>query len=181
MACVGLGHTASKGSLTWSDSTRAYEVSSGDPESTADAEKADNTELRGEFCLLHRDISGAILGGFYAVHSELGFGFLEAVYANALTVLLRQAGLRVDRQAPFEIVFHGQSVGYYRADLIVQSCIIVEIKTGRSIIPQHTHQLLNYLRASRLQLGLILSFGEKAEFRRVVCTGNAPRNSVNSA
>ena len=139
-----------------------------------DAEGAESTELRGTDLRYH-DISGPILGAFYAVHSELGSGFLEAVYANALTVLLRQAGLRVDRQVPFVIVFHGQSVGYYRADLIVDSRIVVEIKAGRAINPQHTAQLLNYLRASRLQVGLLLNFGEKAEFRRMVWTRSTPR------
>lgn len=121
------------------------------------------------------------MGAFYSVHSELRFGFLEAVYSNALTVLLRQAGLRVERQVPFEIVFHSQSIGYYRADLMVQSQIIVEIKAGRSIIPQHTAQLLNYLRASRQQVGLLLNFGETPEFKRVVWTRNSPRKSANSA
>ena len=119
--------------------------------------------------LLYQETSGAILGAFYAVHSELGSGFLEAVYANALSVVLRNAGLMVERQVPFEIVFHGMPIGRYRADLVVQSAIIVEVKAGRAIIPQHLAQLLNYLRASRLRLGLLLNFGVKAEFKRVIC------------
>jgi len=109
------------------------------------------------------------------VHSELGSGFLEAVYSNALTVLMQRAGLRVDREVPFEIVFHGQSIGRYRADLVVESRIVVEIKAGRCIIPQHSAQLLNYLRASQLHVGLLLNFGERAEFKRVVWTKNPPR------
>jgi GxxExxY protein len=147
----------------------------------ADADFAEGTELRGKTILLYGDTSRAILGAFYAVHSELGFGFLEAVYANALTLLLTRAGLRVARQVPFEIVFHGESVGSYRADLVVESRIVVEIKAGRAIIPQHTAQLLNYLRASRLQVGLLLNFGETAEFKRVVWTRNPPRLSADSA
>ena len=127
--------------------------------------------------LLHGDTSGAILGAFYAVHSELGTGFLEAVYANAVTVVLRQAGLRVKRQVPFEIAFRGQYVGFYRADLIVASAIVVEIKAARSIVPQHAAQLLNYLRASGLQVGLLLNFGERAEFKRVVRTASARSSS----
>ena len=142
---------------------------------TADADDAEGAELRGKTELLHREISREILGAFYSVHSELGFGFLEAVYVNALVVLLTRAGIKVERQVPFDIVFHGQSVGTYRADLIVESRIIVEVKAGRCIIPQHMAQLFNYLRASRLQVGLLLNFGEKADFRRVVCIGSSPR------
>jgi GxxExxY protein len=142
---------------------------------TADAENAEGAEIRGRPGLLYGDTSGAILGAFYAVHSELGFGFLEAVYANGLTLLLRQAGIKVAREVSFEITFHGQSIGNYRADVIVENRIIVEIKAGRSIVPQHAAQLLNYLKASRLQVGLLLNFGEKAEFKRVVCTRNHPR------
>ena len=142
---------------------------------TENAEEAERAELRGETQLIHREVSRAILGAFYSVHSELGFGFLEAVYVNALVVLLTRAGIKVERQVPFDIVFHGQTVGTYRADLIVDSRIIVEVKAGRSIIPQHMAQLFNYLRASRLQVGLLLNFGEKADFRRVVCTGSSPR------
>ncbi|MGH7559724.1 MAG: GxxExxY protein, partial [Gemmatimonadales bacterium] len=119
---------------------------------TADADAADSAERPGG--LLHRNTTGAILGAFYAVHSELGFGFLEAVYGNALVVVLEQARLKVQRQVSFEIVFHGRSVGTYRADLIVESRVIVEIKAGRAIIPQHAAQLLNYLKASGLQVGL---------------------------
>lgn len=139
---------------------------------TANAEEA---ELRGKTQLIHREVSRAILGAFYSVHSELGFGFLEAVYVNALVILLTRAGIKVERQASFDILFRGQSVGRYRADLIVASRIIVEVKAGRSLVPQHLAQLFNYLRASRLQVGLLLNFGEKADFRRVVCTGSSPR------
>jgi GxxExxY protein len=108
----------------------------------------------------------------------LGSGFLEAVYANALTVLLERAGLRVVRQVPFEILFHGVGIGNYRADMVVESRIVVEVKAGRAIIAQHKAQLLNYLRASQLEVGLLLNFGASAEFRRVVLTRSAPRNSA---
>jgi GxxExxY protein len=131
--------------------------------------------------ILHGDISEAILGAFFAVHSELGCGFLETVYANALGVLLREAGFRVQRESPFEIHFHGEMVGHYRADLVVQSRIVVEVKSAQSIVPQHVAQLVNYLKASRLPVGLLLNFGEKPGFRRVVWTRNHPRQSAVSA
>jgi len=146
-----------------------------DAERAESAERAEGAEVRGKEVLLHSEISGAILGAFFAVHSELGSGFLEAVYANALTVLMQRAGLKVERQVRFEIDFHGQLIGNYRADLVVESRIVVEIKAGRCIIPQHSAQLLNYLRASKLPVGLLLNFGERAEFKRVVWTKNPPR------
>jgi len=92
------------------------------------------------------------------------------VYANALTVLLGVAGLRVEREVPFDIVFHGHTVGRYRADLIVESKVVVEVKAGRAVDPTHAAQLLNYLRASRLEVGLLLNFGPSAQFRRIVST-----------
>ena len=147
---------------------------------TADAESA---EGRGEkpqrVDLLHRETSGAILGAFFAVHSELGSGFLEAVYANALTVLLEGAGLKVERQVPFDIVFHGEYIGFYRADLVVQSLVVVEVKAAKAIHPVHTAQLLNYLKASRLPLGLLLNFGETAQFKRVI-RSRSPRPTANA-
>lgn len=96
------------------------------------------------------------------------------MYANALTVLLGTAGLQVGREVPFEIVFHGRTVGCYRADLVVESKVVVEVKAGRAIDPFHTAQLLNYLRASRLEVGLLLNFGPSARFKRVVSSARSP-------
>jgi GxxExxY protein len=149
---------------------------------TADAEGAEDAEdsLRPQPLvvpaeLVHRDVTATVLRAFYTVYCELGFGFLEAVYSNALALLLTEAGLIVRREVPFEIQFRGQCVGNYRADLIVESRVIVEIKTNRQIVLHHTRQLLNYLRASKLEVGLLLNFGDRAEFKRVVNTRNPPR------
>jgi GxxExxY protein len=128
--------------------------------------------------LLHGRLTDAILGAFYAVHTELGFGFLEAVYSNALVVLLTAAGLTVDREVSFDIVFHNNKIGTYRADLVIQKRIIVEVKATRTILPVYQAQLLNYLRASGLQVGLVLNFGESAESTRVVNSRSTPRPSV---
>ena len=156
---------------------------SADP-GTAAADSAEAAELRGGLpahaanVLVHQQITGAIIGAFYSVHSQLGFGFLEAVYVNALAVLLKRAGLGVEREVPFEILFHGCNIGSYRADFVVEGRVIVEIKAGRCILPQHTAQLINYLKASRLQVGMLLNFGEEAQFKRVVWTRSSPRNSA---
>jgi GxxExxY protein len=127
--------------------------------------------------LLHRDVTRVILGAFYAVHTELGFGFLEAVYKNAIVVLLRNAGVQVDREVEFDLAFHGASIGVYRADLIVESKVVVEVKSGRVIDPPQCAQLRNYLRASNLEVGLLLNFGQSAEFKRMISTRKAPSSS----
>jgi GxxExxY protein len=151
-----------------------------------DADCADYAEGRGASRvrqpggarLLHGQLTDAILGAFYAVHTELGHGFLESVYSNALAVLLDAARLRIDREVPFQVMFHGHLIGLYRADFVVQSSVVVEVKANRTILPAHKAQLLNYLRASGLRVGLLLNFGESAEFKRVVSTRSAPRPSV---
>jgi GxxExxY protein len=125
--------------------------------------------------LLHHDLTRVIIGAGYAVHTELGCGFLESVYANAIAVLLRHAGYRVEREAPFEIVFHGENIGRYRADLIVESQIVVEVKCGRAIDPTHKAQVLNYLRATGLGVGLLLNFGRSMECRRLISSAGVSR------
>jgi GxxExxY protein len=120
--------------------------------------------------LLHGGLTRCILGAFYRTHSELGSGFLEAVYANALAVLLREEGMRVDREVWFDIHFHGQRIGRYRADLVVERLVIVETKAGRAVHPANSAQLRNYLRASGLSVGLVLNSGRTATFERVVAT-----------
>jgi GxxExxY protein len=124
--------------------------------------------------LLHRDLTRSILGAFYSVFSEVGYGFLEAVYANSLSLVPQRAGFQVERQASYNVMFRGSCVGTYRADLVVDSRVIVQVKAGSSIVPQHLLQLRNYLAATGLQVGLLLNFGPKPEFRRVVWTRNDP-------
>lgn len=106
----------------------------------------------------------------YNVHTALGVGFAEPVYANALAVALQNAGLRVEREVPFEVLFRGVVVGRYRADLIVENKIVVEAKALHRLDLSGTAQLRNYLRASGLSVGLLLNFGSTAEFKRVILT-----------
>jgi GxxExxY protein len=120
--------------------------------------------------LLHREITHEILGAFFELHSLLGNGFLEKVYANGMAVLLQRRGLAVRREQSFDIVFHGVLIGRYRADLIVESKVIVEVKTGRLIDPAHLAQVRNYMRASGIHVGLLCSFGPSAQFKRLICT-----------
>lgn len=167
--------------------TGAAEGAEGRPEVRGGTSAAEGAEIWPEVrggsrpgggSLLHGKLTGTILGAFYSVHTDLGFGFLESVYRNALAIILHKAGLNVEREAPFEIWFRSHLVGIYRADLVVDSKVIVEVKSAREIIRAHTAQLLNYLKASGLAVGLILNFGETATFKRVISTH---RKSADSA
>jgi GxxExxY protein len=114
-----------------------------------------------------RWVSEAILGGFYRVYRELGPGFLESVYEAAVAIVLHDMGLRVERQAPVNVRFRGATIGTFRIDLLVESSVAVELKASRSLDPSHEAQLLNYLRASDLEVGLLLNFGQRPSFKRL--------------
>jgi GxxExxY protein len=116
--------------------------------------------------LKERDLTARVIGVFYEVYNELGHGFLESVYEGALEIGLRQAGLGVSRQSLIEVRFRGIVVGEFRADLIVEGRVLVELKAAKSIDPAHEAQVLNYLRATPIEVGLLLNFGPKPEFKR---------------
>ena len=111
--------------------------------------------------------SDAILGAFYTVHRELGSGFIEAIYEAAMAMVLGDMGIHVERQAPVSVCFRGSRLGSFRIDLLVESAVAVELKACRSLEPAHEAQLLNYLRASELEVGLVLNFGERPSFKRL--------------
>jgi len=114
-------------------------------------------------------ISEKIINCAFEVHNALGCGFLEKVYENALTIELRRNGLQVVRQAPIEVYYRSAIVGDYVADILVDEEVIIELKAAKSIGAVHKAQLLNYLKAARLKLGLILNFGTtKLEIKRLV-------------
>jgi GxxExxY protein len=118
--------------------------------------------------LKHGEITDRIIGCFYEAYNELGHGFLESVYREALTVALEAAGLRVQREAPIPVWFKGHIVGEYRADLLVDGLVIVEIKVARALEPSHEAQLIHYLKATRVEVGLLLNFGPRPYVKRVV-------------
>ena len=117
---------------------------------------------------LHSDLTSGVIKAFYDVYNELGFGFLEKVYENALAMELRQRGFTVDQQAPLPVWYHGHQVGAYYADLVVNGCVILELKAAESLVEDHEKQLLNYLKASDIEVGLLLNFGHKPEVRRTI-------------
>jgi GxxExxY protein len=117
---------------------------------------------------LHSDLTQTIIGTFYEVYNELGHGFLESVYENALAIALRSKGFEVHQQISIPVWFRGAQVGDFDADLLVNKLILLELKTARAIDPSHVAQLLNYLKATEIEVGLVLNFGPKPEFKRVV-------------
>ncbi|MBE7517408.1 MAG: GxxExxY protein [Chloracidobacterium sp.] len=119
--------------------------------------------------IVYRDLSYRIVGLAIQVRKELGFGFLEKVYENALMVLLRENGIRAEQQVPIKVSFHGQIIGDYIADILVEDSIILELKALDKIIPVHKAQVLNYLKATGLKLAILLNFGKDSlEHERLV-------------
>jgi GxxExxY protein len=122
--------------------------------------------------LLHAEVTDCILQAFYHVYNTLGSGFLEKVYENALRNCLRTRGFQVEQQTPVKVYFEGEEVGDYHADLIVNGVVILELKAVEAIAPAHEAQLLNYLKATNIEVGLLLNFGDKPEFKRKVYTND---------
>ena len=116
----------------------------------------------------HEAITDIILKSFYEVYNELGDGFLESVYETALYIVLAGHGLCVDQQKDIPVVFRGKVVGDFRADLIINEKVIVELKAVKVINPAHEAQLINYLKATNIEVGLLLNFGRKPEFKRLI-------------
>ncbi len=114
----------------------------------------------------HSDITEQILAAFYAVYLTLGYGFLEKVYVNALKIELEKRELKVAKEFEIKVRYAGQIIGEYFADLIVADCVIVEVKAVKVLIQEHEAQLLNYLKATPYEVGLLLNFGPKPEQKR---------------
>jgi GxxExxY protein len=114
----------------------------------------------------HTDLTEQIIKAFYKVYNTLGYGFLEKVYVNALVIELEKMGIDARLQSPISVYYDCKIIGEYFADIIVQDCIIVEIKAARSLSIEHEAQLLNYLKATKIETGLLLNFGPKPEIKR---------------
>jgi GxxExxY protein len=122
--------------------------------------------------LRSRAITDVVIGTFFDVYNALGTGFLESVYRNAMAAALNERRVHSIREALLEVIFRGVSVGSFRADLLVENTIVVEIKAARAIDSAHEAQLLNYLRASSAEVGLLLNFGPEPKFRRLLYTND---------
>lgn len=115
-----------------------------------------------------QELTKTVIGCFYDVYNELGFGFLESVYENSLGIALRAVGLEVHQQIAIPVSFRGKLVGDFDADVMVNRLVLLELKSARAIEPSHLAQLRNYLKATEIEVGLLLNFGPKAELKRVV-------------
>ncbi|MEC4048703.1 GxxExxY protein [Flavobacterium sp. SUN046] len=118
--------------------------------------------------LLYKELTYLILKSFFAVYNELGYGFLEKVYHSALLIELRNEGLSVESKKKMKVYYKGNIIGEYYPDIIVENTIIVELKSSESISKAHETQLLNYLKGTDCEIGLLLNFGKSPEFSRKV-------------
>ena len=116
----------------------------------------------------HSELTGEIIKAFYEVYNTLGFGFLEKVYERALLLELRDMGLKCVAQQKIDVHYKGENIGDYFADLIVEDVVIIELKAAEGLVEEHEAQLINYLKATDIEVGLLLNFGKKPQLRRKV-------------
>ncbi len=121
---------------------------------------------------LHSDITKLIIKAFYNVYNKLGFGFLEKVYENSMLIELRKYGLQVEKQKPIKVYYNEILVGEYFADIIVNNCVIIELKALENLCDAHEAQLVNYLKATEIEVGLLLNFGKEPQHKRRVFTND---------
>ena len=120
----------------------------------------------------HTEVTEKIIKAFYKVYNTLGYGFLEKVYENALLYELLEMGLNANKQEQIKVYYADVEVGEYYADLIVENSVIVELKAAENLCEEHEYQLVNYLKATEIEVGLLLNFGKKPEMRRKVFSNN---------
>ena len=122
----------------------------------------------------HKDLTAKIIECAYKVHNALGFGFLEAVYQNALLIELIKANLQAEKEKKIQVYYDAQLVGDYMADIIVEGKVILELKSVKDLHPAHEAQLINYLKATGIEVGLLINFGESVEIKRKVLSPPPP-------
>jgi GxxExxY protein len=118
----------------------------------------------------HQDLTSKIINCAYTVHNTLGFGFLEAVYQNALLIELKKSGLRAEKEKKIQVYYENHLVGDYVADIIVENKVILELKSVKEFHDAHSVQLINYLKATGIEVGLLINFGESVQAKRKVFT-----------
>ncbi len=121
-----------------------------------------------EGSLIHKELTDKIIDVFYEVYNELGFGFLESVYEDAMFIALEEKGLKVNMQVPIPVWFRGRALGTFAADLVVEQAVILELKAVTRRVEAHVAQLMHYLRATEIEVGLVMNFGQHPEFKRRV-------------
>ena len=122
--------------------------------------------------ILHKELSESIIKVFYEVYNELGYGFLEKVYQNAMYFELKSQGFKVEAQKKIKVYYKEELVGDFLADLLINDTIILELKACDGLVKAHYTQTLNYLKATNVEIGLLLNFGERPEIKRLIFTNN---------
>ena len=120
----------------------------------------------------HSEITKKIIQAFYTVYNTLGYGFLEKVYENAMMIELKEIGLQAENQWPIKVIYNKKEIGSYFADIMLEENVIVELKVASVLREDDTSQLLNYLKGTEMEVGLLLNFGKEPEFRRKVFSNN---------
>jgi len=129
--------------------------------------------------LLQKDLTEAIIKSYYEVYNELGYGFLEKVYQNAMIIELKNKGFNVESEKRIQVYYKDMIVGDYFADIIVNNAVIIELKATEILANQNDLQLLNYLRATDIEVGLLLNFGKTTDFRRKIYTNDRKKIDFN--
>jgi GxxExxY protein len=125
-------------------------------------------EFNPETPMKHEDVTERVIAAFYKVYNVSGYGFLEKVYQGAMAIELRKHGLNIEPLRKIDVLYDGVCVGEYIADFLVESCVVIALKAAEAIAPAHEAQLINYLKATTIDVGLVLNFGPKPQFRRKV-------------
>jgi GxxExxY protein len=134
--------------------------------------------------LEHSELTAKIIGVFYDVYNELGYGFLESVYEDCMMIALHDANIAARGQVPLPVWFRGHRIGEFRADILVENTVLLELKAARAFDPAHEAQLLHYLKSTQIEVGLLLNFGAQPQFRRLIFNNERkkipenPRESV---
>ena len=138
-----------------------------------DVQEMKPEETTAKMPLKHESITSVVLGCAFAVMKELGAGFLESVYEKALVIALEEKGLAAQAQAPIRVMFRGRCVGEFFADILVEGKVILELKAVKALAPEHQAQVINYLNATGIEVGLLINFGNpKVEYRRLTRSEN---------
>lgn len=122
--------------------------------------------------MLQEELSKQIIGAFYKVYNTLGYGFLEKVYERAMCIELRKYDFKVQSQQPIQVYYEDENVGDYFADIVINDSIIIELKAAKKLAEEHELQLINYLKATDIEVGLLFNFGKKPEFKRKIFTND---------
>ncbi|MCA6423147.1 MAG: GxxExxY protein [Flavobacterium sp.] len=126
----------------------------------------------------HQELTKSIIGLYYDVNNELGYGFMEKVYHNAMLIELKKRGFEIDNQKKLNVLYKNEIVGEYVPDIIVNNKVILELKTVEYLLDIHENQLLNYLKATDCEVGIILNFGKDPQFIRKIFTNDLKKNKI---